>query len=104
MSGVFSETQASGDYTIEVTASGGGAGQGSTKSRFLVFEQDLELDNAAADPSLLSSLARMTAQAGGQLLAPKSCRRWSNDLRTSRSIWKLAPTKSKATGTRGRFF
>jgi uncharacterized membrane protein len=70
MSGVFSDTQASGDYTIEVTASGGSL-LGTTKARFLVFEQDLELDNAAADPTLLGSLARMTAQAGGQLLAPE---------------------------------
>jgi hypothetical protein len=70
MSGVFSETQASGDYTIEVTAAGDSL-LGTAKARFLVFEQDLELDNAAADPTLLGSLARVTAQAGGQLLAPE---------------------------------
>jgi hypothetical protein len=70
MSGVFSDTQLPGDYTIEITASSS-AGVGSTTARFLVYEQDLELDNAAADPTLLGSLARMTAQAGGQLLAPE---------------------------------
>ncbi len=70
MSGVFSETQTSGDYTIEVTAAAENLLR-TTKARLLVFEQDLELDNAAADPTLLGSLARMTAQAGGQLLAPE---------------------------------
>ena len=36
--------------------------------RFLVFQQDLELDNAAADAATLESLAAMT---GGQSLAPE---------------------------------
>jgi len=31
----------------------------------------LELDNAAADPTLLASLAEMTKAAGGQSLAPE---------------------------------
>ena len=69
--GAFSDTQSAGDYTIEVSAAGPVV-SGQTRARFLVYEQDLELDNAAADPSLLASLARMTAQAGGRLLARKS--------------------------------
>lgn len=68
--GVFSDTLASGDYTIEVTAASREM-VGNTKARFLIYDQDLELDNAAADPTLLSSLAKMTAQAGGQMLAPE---------------------------------
>jgi hypothetical protein len=31
----------------------------------------LELDNAAADPTLLASLARMTESVGGRVLAPE---------------------------------
>ena len=31
-----------------------------------MFEQDLELDNPAADPDLLSSLSSMTSAAGGR--------------------------------------
>src|SRR5690606_29350908 len=49
----------------------GGNTLGMARARFLVFEQDLELDNAAADPTLLASLARITASAGGQAYAPE---------------------------------
>ncbi len=44
---------------------------GSAKSRFLVFEQDLELDNAVADPTLLASLSAMTKDDGGRSMAPE---------------------------------
>ncbi|HTM55067.1 MAG TPA: hypothetical protein VL175_13620 [Pirellulales bacterium] len=71
MVGMFEGSQLAGDYTIAVSAEQGGAPVGDTKSRFLVFEQDLELDNAAADPTLLASLAEMTKAAGGQSLAPE---------------------------------
>src|SRR5262249_3986764 len=48
-----------------------GAPIGTAKARFLVFEQDLELDNAAADPTLLASLSAATKDVGGQALAPE---------------------------------
>ena len=70
-SGVFDDTQAAGDYAIAVTATSGGAPVGVARSRFLVYEQDLELDNAVADPTLLASLSAMTREAGGQSLAPE---------------------------------
>ena len=41
---------------------------GSSECRFLVVEQDLELDHAAADATLLESLAAMT---GGRSLVPE---------------------------------
>ena len=41
---------------------------GSTRARFLVFQQDLELDNPAADPQLLASLSAMT---GGESVPPE---------------------------------
>ncbi len=69
--GVFVESRLPGDYAIEVTATKAGAKLGSARSRFLVYEQDLELDNAAADPALLASLASMTASAGGRAFAPE---------------------------------
>jgi hypothetical protein len=71
VSGSFDETQAAGDYTISVTARRGDAPVGSARSRFLVFEQDLELDNAVADPTLLAGLSAMTKDVGGQSLAPE---------------------------------
>ncbi len=70
--GTFDGAQAAGDYAITVSASSPqGAALGDARSRFLVFEQDLELDNAAADPTLLASLSAMTGQAGGESLAPE---------------------------------
>ncbi len=71
VSGVFDQTQTAGDYAITVTAQNQGAPVGTAKSRFLVFEQDLELDNAVADPALLASLSAMTRDVGGQSLAPE---------------------------------
>ena len=35
----------------------------------MVFEQDLERDNATADPGLLSNLSSVTAEFGGRTLA-----------------------------------
>ena len=66
--GVFSDTRASGDYAIGVKASQGDQLLGAARSRFLVFEQDLELDNASADVTGLESLAAMTE---GESLAPE---------------------------------
>ncbi len=68
MSGTFRDTQTAGDYAIEVTAAQKDKLLGSARARFLVFPQDLELDNAAADAATLESLAAMT---GGQTLAPE---------------------------------
>lgn len=68
MTGSFRATQAAGDYTVSVTATKDGQPLGTARSRFLVFEQDLELDNAAADASVLESLAAMT---GGRSLVPE---------------------------------
>jgi uncharacterized membrane protein len=72
VSGSFDATQTAGDYAIAVAARDAtGAALGDARCRFLVFEQDLELDNAVADPTLLASLSAMTRQAGGQSLAPE---------------------------------
>lgn len=68
MSGAFRDTLTPGDYTIRVTATKGQEILGSTRARFVVFDQDLELDNASADATVLDSLAAMT---GGQSLAPE---------------------------------
>jgi hypothetical protein len=68
MTASFRKTETAGDYAIEVTANDGQTPLGSARARFLVFEQDLELDNAAADVATLESLAAMT---GGRALAPE---------------------------------
>lgn len=62
------ELLAPGDYAVEVDVTHQGRPVGSARARFLVYQQDLELDNAAADAALLDSLAAMT---GGELVAPE---------------------------------
>ena len=44
---------------------------GTAEARFLVPNQDIELDRPAAEPSLMAQLAEMTATAGGKALAPE---------------------------------
>jgi len=66
--GSFRETEAAGDYTIRVTATDGGQILGQPEARFVVFEQDLELDHAVADAALLEGLAAIT---GGKSMAPE---------------------------------
>ena len=68
MAGSFRDTQTAGDYAIEVTATQKDQPLGTARARFLVFRQDLELDNASADAATLESLAAMT---GGQCLPPE---------------------------------
>jgi uncharacterized membrane protein len=65
--GTFYETDQAGDYTISVSAPGRDD-LAQANARFLVFEQDLELENPAADPSLMQSLATLT---GGEAMAPE---------------------------------
>ncbi len=70
--GSYDRTQTPGDYLLDLAASDlQGTPLGNAKARFLVFEQDLELDNAVADPTLLASLSTMTQPVGGKSLAPE---------------------------------
>jgi uncharacterized membrane protein len=66
LSGAFLEAQAAGDYTLVIKAISKGAPIGSAQARFLVYDQDLELDNPAADRGTLENLAAMT---GGRTVA-----------------------------------
>ncbi len=68
IAGTFRDTQTAGDYAVEVKATQKGLQLGTARARFLVFQQDLELDNASADSATMESLAAMT---GGQSLAPE---------------------------------
>jgi uncharacterized membrane protein len=71
VSGTVLETDRAGDYRVEVTATSEGKLLGTASAKFLVDEQDLELDNAAADPGLLASLAKTTESWGGEALYPE---------------------------------
>ena len=70
MAGSFRETQQPGDYTIEVTASARGRALGTARTRFIVSQQDLELDNASAD---LDSMKGVAKASGGEVIEPNGC-------------------------------
>jgi hypothetical protein len=69
--GSIDDTSMPGDYRITVTARDGGETVGTATARFSVSDQDVELDQPAAEPTLLASLAALTAEAGGASLAPE---------------------------------
>lgn len=68
LAGTFLDAQIPGDYTLIVKSVSGGATIGTAQARFLVYDQDLELDNPAADRGALESLAAMTE---GRTVAPE---------------------------------
>lgn len=63
--GSVTETDAPGDYTLIVKGKLGTEQIGEARARFIVFDQDLELDNPAADHGLLASLALTTEARSG---------------------------------------
>jgi hypothetical protein len=67
----FRQTTKPGDYRIKVKAKNGNEELGTAEARFLVPNQDLELDRPAAEPSLMAQLAETTKSAGGAALAPE---------------------------------
>jgi uncharacterized membrane protein len=69
--GSFSATEKPGDYRIVASARDKGETVGTAAARFSVSDQDVELDQPAAEPMLLASLARETVEAGGAGLAPE---------------------------------
>jgi hypothetical protein len=65
----FSQTKDPGDYWVRVSASKEGQSLGmSAMTRFVVDARDIELDNPAADPGLMSELAALT---GGSVVTPE---------------------------------
>jgi len=66
--GSVRDVQMAGDYAIRVRATRQDAPVGAARARFLVVEQDLELDNPAADVAGLENLAVTT---GGAAVPPE---------------------------------
>ena len=67
----FRQTALAGDYRITVKAKDGNKELGTAEARFLVPNQDFELDRPAAEPGLMAQLAEMTKSTGGAALAPE---------------------------------
>ena len=67
--GTYAASGVPGVYTVEVIGRGpGGTEIGRASSRFLVFQDDLELENPAANIALLQQISELT---GGQFLRPE---------------------------------
>ena len=77
MAGSFRETQLPGDYTIEVTATRQGELLGTARTRFIVLQQDLELDNASADLDAMKGVAKSS---GGEVIEPERLPKWLAEL------------------------
>lgn len=70
--GQFDRTTKPGTYTVEVSAtSRDDSPLGSTRTQFMVFDQDIEKATTAADPAQLARLSAMTAEHGGRPIAPE---------------------------------
>ena len=77
MAGSFRETQLPGDYAIEVTATRQGELLGTARTRFIVLQQDLELDNASSDLDAMKGLAKSS---GGEVIEPERLSKWLAEL------------------------
>ena len=77
MSGSFRDTQLPGDYTIEVAATRAGELLGRARTRFIVLQQDLELDNASADLDAMKGVAKSS---GGEVIEPERLSKWLAEL------------------------
>lgn len=76
--GTYSASGDPGIYGVEVIATGADGNEiGRATSRFLVFQDDLELENPAANIALLQQLSELT---GGQFLRPEQLDRYLDDL------------------------
>lgn len=84
--GTFLDATAAGDYTVRVQARRGGQVLGSAQSRFLVYDQDMELQNPAADRGAMEKLAAMT---GGRTLAPEQLPELVEELRKAGSKFEV---------------
>jgi uncharacterized membrane protein len=93
-----------GDYAIEIAAEKDGRPLGTARGEFLVFDQDVELANPAADHDQLARLAALTKEAGGRTLVPEQLPSLLQELRDRtpemeiavQVKWQLADTARDA--------
>jgi uncharacterized membrane protein len=69
-----------GLYKIEVAASRNGQEIGKTEVEFIVFDQDREISNPAADPKFMARLADQTGEYGGKAVLPDDLGKLLEDL------------------------
>lgn len=108
----FDETAQPGDYRITVAAKEKGQLLGTAEARFTVPDRDMELDQPAAEPTLLASLANITGDSGGQGLAPEELpellkqlqsrtTEFEEEIRKERTLWDTWPVFLSLVGLLG---
>ncbi len=107
--GNFDETSLPGDYRLNVIASSGQANLGSAEVRFTVPDRDMELDQPAAEPTFMASLANLTSDVGGAGLAPEELpdllerlqerfEEFEEEVSTQQSLWDSWPMLTALVG------
>lgn len=107
--GSFEDTATPGDYKVSVLASTSQERLGTAAARFTVPDRDMELDQPAAEPTLMASLANLTAEAGGAGLAPEElpdlldrleerAKEFEEEVSTERSLWDSWPMLGALVG------
>ncbi len=110
--GSFQNTSVPGDYRVTLSATVAGKLVGTTTARFTVPDRDMELDQPAAEPTLMASLANLTAEFGGAGLSPEELPQLLEQLKSrteefeeemvrQRSLWDTWPVLLAMVGLLG---
>ena len=94
----FANQAPAGDYRVSVVATRDGNEIGRDSARFLVYEDDREMENPAADKALLAQIA---TESGGKVVNPEDLRAYIEQLKgkiftesssqTERKVWDNWP-------------
>ncbi|TWU28110.1 glutamine amidotransferase [Bythopirellula polymerisocia] len=107
--GSFDETTLPGDYRLTVSATSGQDYLGTTEARFTIPDRDMELDQPAAEPTFMASLANLTSDSGGAGLAPEELpdllerlqerfEEFEEEVSTQQSLWDSWPMLTALVG------
>jgi uncharacterized membrane protein len=102
--GQFKQTELPGDYTLAVTANSEGAAVGEAHARFIVYDQDLELENATPRPTLMANLAQTTKAAGGRSVVPEELAKLCKELRVQPRDLEIAVETKQTPWDKPWFF
>ncbi len=94
--GAFRETLGPGEYAIQIVASKDKAVLGEAHTRFMVYEQDLEMENPGAMTSFMASLSAITKDYGGRSYPPENLTDICDALKRQSKDLEV-PTETKTT-------
>ena len=84
-----------GDYRVTVVATRDGKEIGRDTARFLVYQDDREMENPAADRALLRQIAEAT---GGESLAPEQLAKYLQSLKGKLFTEYVQPDRAQGLG------